>query len=43
MPAHLFSVRVSLELGIGALAAFAILGERLGMLQWRAIAAIMLP
>ena len=42
LPAHVFGVLVSLEPVIGALAAFAILGERLGALQWLAIGAIML-
>lgn len=42
LPTHVFGVLVSLEPVIGALAAFAILGERLGMLQWLAIGAIML-
>lgn len=40
MPNQVFGVGVSLEPAIGALAAFAILGERLGALQWLAIGAV---
>jgi inner membrane transporter RhtA len=42
LPGHVFGVLVSLEPAIGAVAAFAILGERLVGLQWLAIGAIML-
>lgn len=42
LPGHVFGVLVSLEPAIGALAAFAILGERLAVPQWLAIGAIML-
>lgn len=41
LPARVFGVLVSLDPAIGALAAFTILGERLSLLQWFAIGAIM--
>lgn len=40
LPAHVFGVVLSLEPAVGALAAFAILGEVLGGRQWMGIAAV---
>uniref|UniRef100_UPI0035C9BFFB EamA family transporter n=1 Tax=uncultured Sphingomonas sp. TaxID=158754 RepID=UPI0035C9BFFB len=42
MPSQVFGVGLSLEPAIGALAAFAILGERLGLMQWVAIGAVLI-
>lgn len=41
LPGHVFGILVSLEPAIGAVAAFAVLGERLDALQWLAVGAIM--
>lgn len=42
LPAHVFGVVMSLEPAVGALAAFAILGERLSLVRWLAIGAVVL-
>lgn len=40
LPRHVFGIVVSMEPAVGAIAAFAILGERLALLQWLGLAGV---
>jgi inner membrane transporter RhtA len=40
LPKHVFGIVVSLEPAVGAAAAFVILGERLGLMQWLGMAGV---